>query len=360
MIRLLLILTIIAWPFGQLLQLTPIGGGIRFHLIDLLTTFISLSLLVSAPARRKIIADPLFRPFAFFVLACATSLVVVFFGGGRENLLLAVLFFLRFVSYLGVLFAFRLEGLAKYMRYILLSTALFLAIGFLQYLILPDVRFIKYLGFDDHYFRLIGSLLDPNYTGLVLAAVTLVSPWPALLLPLLGLVLTFSRASFLALAVGLIYLGTAKKKLRLLLLLLLLGFIIYLVPKPFGEGVNLTRTFSIFSRWQNQQAAFDLFLKNPIFGVGFNSLKSAGLAEIPNLTSGVDNSLLFVLTTTGLVGFSAFLYLMRSIWLSTKEVSARAALVAVFIHSLFNNSLFYSWVLLLVFVLLNLRPRKSA
>lgn len=358
MTQLLPTLTIFVWPFGQLLQLTPPGTALRFQLLDLFSVLLSLSLLLSPTARRKIIADPLFRPLAYFILACVVSLGAVIFSDSRENLPFAALYLLRFVSYLSVYFAFRLERIAKYRRCLLLSAALFLAIGFLQYLVLPDVRFLKYLGYDDHYFRLIGSFLDPNYTGLTLAAFTLISPWPVLLLPLLGLVPTFSRASFLALAVGLLYLGVVRKKFKLLFLLLLLGVLLYLVPKPFGEGVNLLRTASISSRFENQKQALELFARHPIFGVGFNSLKLPGSEAIPNLASGVDNSLLFVLTTTGLFGLAAFLYLLRAVWRSTKENTSRAALVAIFTHSLFNNSLFYSWILTLIFVLINLRTKK--
>ena len=234
-----------------------------------------------------------------------------------------------------------------------MSAAVFLGFGFLQYIALPDVRFLKYIGFDDHYYRLVGTFLDPNFSGLVLAILTLLSlslfKQKNILLflpPLIGLALTFSRASYLSLAAGLIYLGVIKKQFKLLISLLLLGLILYLAPKPFGEGVNLFRTFSITSRYANQIEAIKLFAANPIFGIG-------------SFTSRIDNSFLYVLSTTGLVGFSAFLYLIKVSWKVTQNIAAKSAIIAILTHSLFNNSFFYSWIIVLFFLFVAEKSTKK-
>jgi len=359
MTNVLLFLAIFVWPFGQLLLLSGFDSSLRLQLLDVISVLLFLSLTISKESRQKTSQDPLFRPILFFAATAILSLLLTarsFLGGQHLS---ALLYLLRFVSYTSFYFAFRREGFKKYSRYFIFSAVLFLAIGFLQYIFLPDTRYLRYLGFDDHYYRLIGSFLDPNFTGLVLASLTLLSPWPILLIPLLALVLTFSRASFLALAAGLLYIYTAKRQFRLLLLLLLLSLFLYLVPKPFGEGINLLRTFSIISRLENQKQALRLFVKSPLFGVGFNTLKSSSASDIPNLSSGVDNSFLFVLATMGLVGFSAFMYLLKTAWGLTKNLAARGALVAILVHSLVNNSFFYSWILVIFFLLVNLPAKKS-
>ena len=344
MINLLLITAILVWPFGQLLSLTPFGSAFRLQLLDVLAVLLFISLL---PSHRKIAKDPLFKPLALFSLAALLSLVV---NAGSVSLA-GLAYFLRFVCYTAFYFALRIAGVKKYARHLLFAAALFLCLGLLQYFLLPDVRFLAYLGFDDHYYRLIGSFLDPNFSGLILAILVILSPWPLLVVPLIALVLTFSRASFLALAVGLVYLSLTQRRFKLLLTLLLLGLFLYLVPKPFGEGVNLWRTFSIASRWQNQKNAFLLFSQKPIFGHGFNTLKQTG--------TGVDNSFLFVLATTGLTGFAAFLYFLKTAFQGIKLSLVKTALVIIFAHSLFNNSLFYSWILALFFLLISQRFKRS-
>lgn len=364
MINLLLIVSILVWPFGQLLSLTLLGSTLRIQLLDVLSAFLFLSLFLSS--RQKITKDPLFEPLALFSLAALLSLVV----NAKSVSLASIAYFLRFVSYTAFYFAFRIVGIKKYSRYLTIAAALFTGLGLLQYFLLPDVRFLAYLGFDDHYYRLIGSFLDPNFTGLVLAVLVVLSPCPArlraklaagplFLIPLIALVLTFSRASFFSLAVGLIYLSLTDRRFKLLLSLFLLGFFLYLAPKPFGEGVNLWRTFSIVSRFENQKNALLLFVQKPIFGHGFNTLKQTSAGDIPNLTSGVDNSFLFVLATTGLTGFIAFLYFLKTAFLGIKLPAIGAALVIIFVHAFFNNSLFYAPVLALFFLLVSLRSKKS-
>ncbi|SRR5260221_1906352 len=40
--------------------------------------------------------------------------------------------------------------------------------GILQYLFVPDTRMLFFLGWDDHYYRLISTLFDPGFTGIIL------------------------------------------------------------------------------------------------------------------------------------------------------------------------------------------------
>ncbi|MBI2326329.1 O-antigen ligase family protein [Candidatus Collierbacteria bacterium] len=333
MINLLLIISIFVWPFGQLLQLTPLGSPLHLQSLDIISALLFLSLFISS-SRKKITQDPLFKPLVIFCLVALLS------RGDPAYLL-------RFVSYTSFYFAFRVVEFRRYYPYIVISSMIFMTIGLLQYFILPDTRFLTYLGFDDHYFRLIGSLLDPNFTGLVLVVFILLAPKLFFLLPLIALALTFSRASFLSLGVSLIYLAAVKKQFQLLLLLLILGIALYFVPKPFGEGVNLFRTFSIVSRLENQSQALAIFAQNPILGVGFGPRK-------------IDSSFIFVLTTTGVVGFVSFLVFLKKAWKQTADPLVKAALLVILVHSLFNNSFFYTPVLALFFLLLNFRSSRSA
>ncbi len=353
MINFLLITTILVWPFGQLLSLTSFGTIFRLQLLDLLATLLFVALLFTS--RKEILNDRLFKPLALFILAATLSLAINF----DSVSLVSLGYLLRFVSYTAFYFAFRFRGVKKYLPFLLTAAILFLVIGLLQYFLLPDVRFLRYLGFDDHYFRLIGSFLDPNFTGLVLAVLVILASWPVRLAPLLALGLTFSRASFFSLVIGLLYLSLVKRQFKILLTIILLALLLYIIPKPFGEGVNLWRTFSITSRLENQKNAFNQFAQKPIFGYGFNTLKQTIDGDIPNLTSGVDNSFLFVLVTTGLLGFTPFLNFLKIALSGIKSPLVKTALVTILVHSLFNNSLFFSWILILFFLLISQNTKES-
>lgn len=99
---------------------------------------------------------------------------------------------------------------------------LFAWLSFVLYLVFPDMRSLAFFGWDDHYYRLIGTLFDPNYTGLVLS-VGLLSPfgwlsfkrqasssidqWMLTILSLffaICLGLTFSRSSWLSLSIAVV------------------------------------------------------------------------------------------------------------------------------------------------------------
>ena len=173
-----------------------------------------------------------------------------------------------------------------------------------------------------------------------------------------ALALTFSRTSFLSLFVGLIYLFLKKPKLRLSLILtsLGLGLLIFLSPKPFGEGVNLKRTFSVTARVSNLKEGLSLFTSNPIVGVGYNTLP---FSQDQRSSAGLDNSLVFILATTGLTGLISFLYLLFKAWVLTSNLYLKAALLSLFVHGLSNNTLFYAPITILVFLFLNSSARRS-
>lgn len=346
MIHYLTILLILTWPFGQLLS----------GVLNLVAALLFISLVLNRKLHQKIISDPLFKPLVSFVAIAMFSLVVNY----SSISFISIAYLARFIIYSSIYFVFSLQGTRRYSALLIFSATLFLVFGLTQYFFLPDTRFLFYLGFDDHYYRLIGALFDPNFTGLVLVIFALLLPQPLSLISLVALTLTFSRASFLSFGVGLVYLIFMRRQLKLTLALCLIAFLLYFVPKPFGEGVNLFRTFSIISRLEDQKHALLLFVEKPIFGHGFNIFKQNSDTTIPNLTSGPSNSFLFVLTTTGVIGLLAFVNLLVSIWRNDTSSTIKASFLAIAVHSLFNNSFFYVWILVLVLLLSSFNTRESA
>jgi len=105
---------------------------------------------------------------------------------------------------------------------------------------------------------------------------------------------------------------------------------------------------------------------HPVFGVGFNAYRYAQLnygfrndkaERISHADSGVDNSMLFVLATTGVVGFLFYLFMWIRI-LKTANVLIIASVIGVVIDSLFVNSLFYTYIMFWLWVIIGLRENK--
>jgi len=247
-------------------------------------------------------------------------------------------------------------------------------LGWLQYIFMPDLTQLKYFGWDDHLFRLSSTFLDPGFTGIVLVlGVFILNKFNfkfkilVQLLFIISIAFTYSRASYLALIIGLISMGVVMNKFRQQAIIFL-GFlimVILLLPKPLGEGVNLTRTSSIINRFDNYVLSLKMIDANPLFGVGFNNVceakqKFINVSDQMNSCSGLDNSFLMIIATIGLVGL--FILVLEIIKLAKFKVNRTNWLLvtsfsALFIHSMFVNSLFYSWVMFLLAVIFGLELR---
>lgn len=247
--------------------------------------------------------------------------------------------------------------------------AVMLQAGFIQYFFVPDTRFLFFSGWDEHYYRLIGTLLDPNYTGLILIVVA----WAVFSLRnslsravvtatiglmLIGIGLTFSRASYLALIVsiiGYVLLQWWKSRkvssvgmLAVSGIVCVVGAAIILAPKPGGEGVDLLRTTSITARYTTSAEFLEILQPwQWITGAGFYTLPT----EIHDITSHAkvpDNIVVLLLYSTGIIG--TLLAFWSVIKVCKKLAATHSAVLpialAVFTHAQFNNSLLEPFVFL--------------
>ncbi|OGD55938.1 MAG: hypothetical protein A3J48_04185 [Candidatus Doudnabacteria bacterium RIFCSPHIGHO2_02_FULL_46_11] len=301
----------------------------------------------------------LFRPILWFALAAFVSLVMAAFKLPFNKILTAALYLLRFLAY-SLLIDLKIDR-----RWLLIFSSGVALLGLAQYFFVPDTRFLAGLNWDDHYYRLLSTLLDPNFTGIILVLglvlIYLSRPVSKRLLGLhfLALLLTYSRSSYLALVAAALYLAWLKKKLQWFVLgLAILALALVLLPRPGGEGVKLERVLSGQQRLTNYRLGIDLWRQSPVFGLGFNTLKYYRDNPLSHSAGGLDSSLLFVLATTGIVGLLAYLNLLRCLW--KKSLLLRVSLVALLVHSLFVNSLFYSFAMIWLFSLASLDKAKSS
>ena len=237
----------------------------------------------------------------------------------------------------------------------LITLALFSAIfGWIQYVLYPNTVSLKFFGWDDHLNRMVGTFLDPTFLAVILVLGTVITIYKKQnmlsLFLILSIVFTYSRAGMLA--IGLILL--IKKKLLLFLVLIL---IILLSPKMISEGTNLTRSASLSKKMQNVNDSLYLISKSPLIGMGFNNICSAKITFLGESNSsshscfGLDSSILFVIATTGVVGLILLLYTIVKIPYNAILITS---FIAVVIHSIFSNSLFYPHVMFWLFTLIGL------
>lgn len=369
-IWILIFLYLVTFPFGQLTRL-PLEftnfPEIRVYLTDILVGVIGM-IGATKWLVGKNHSNPLGNELLGFLLIVILSLLLTIPRLESREVLVSSLYLLRLFAY--GLFYITICNLIKTQKeHLLIRQSLILIgtmmaiFGWLGYFLFPDTRSLLNLGWDEHYQRIIGTFLDPNFLGiiLVLALILVVFNflkkknfnWILLLgFLFLTLLFTYSRSSYLAFLAGLGTISLIFRQTRLLVIpavLLLTG--IFLLPRPDGEGVKLERTASSIARLENWQESLQFVKESPLFGVGFNTLRfvreSQGLLNekygVSHASFGVDNSFLFVLATTGIVGLITFLSLLFKI--SKTGPVILSSIIAVSIHSLFNNSLFYPWVM---------------
>ena len=363
---------LILFPFGQLLRIPVKFSNYEFalHPIDLVAFTQAAVILINFEVVKK---DPLYRYFQPFLLTVSFSLLLSFSYFKFSQVFFGSFYFIRFIAYLILSFSVRnlVSQKPRFKKFLfdslILVSFLIALFGWFQYFFYPDLTLLKDIGWDDHFGRLVGTFLDPGFTGLILVFGFLlilskllklrkISMVPLAIFLFLSVTFTYSRASLLALLVSVSYLFVKKKKyLYILVLFLLLLLTSLFLPRSKGEGVRLERVSSINLRVKNYEETLRIFGKHPLFGVGFNNLCALKLRG-QNISllkyhscSGSDSSILLILTTTGVVGFIIFL---SSIWKIFKilpksrvATALLACFVALIVHSLFVNSLFYPWVM---------------
>lgn len=336
--------------FGQL-GAVDMASGIVVYLHEAV-----LAILIIVTVRKKRFKPtPFTVPILGFVAVGILSLVANIYQFSWQELARSSLYLIRWALYAGLYFVVASSYCRKanWLKALFYTGIGFAILGIIQFFLYPDLRNLFYLGWDPHYWRLFGTLLDPNFTGIILVLTILIGAQlknKAVAIAFIALLLTYSRSSYLALIVGVavwvFVKGEWKKGLFVGLLVLLA--IVYL-PHPGREALSLDRFDSTISRFLNWKETSSLISQKPLFGWGFNTLPILRQREtidfLPSRAgAGVDNSLLFVAATTGIAGLGVYLwFLVRMAKVSLKPMYL-ASLLAVLVHSLFLNSLFYPWV----------------
>ena len=327
----------------------PAGLGLLFALVGAMAAVLAVPRFGLSPFELAFSLAYLFRWVAYFALYVAAINLLT--RGDVRGLVSA---------FDAALLTFAIVGIVQ---------AAFLP-GFAQ-LVYPDS--VLYADWDPQGHRLVSTFLDPNYAGALLTIGLLlyagrlssgerVPVWRVAVL-LTALLLTLSRSSFAALAVGLLVVllirGVSTRTLKVVGVLALLAT--PAVPRliTFAAAFNkLSVDASALQRFVAWSRALRVFADSPIVGVGFNTYgyvgRYYGFDATGTSAFALDGGLLFIAVMTGIAGLALYVAMLafvmvraRRVWrdssASAQErgvaVGVAAITVAMIVHSLFVNSL---------------------
>lgn len=380
LVRILTSLFFFVFPLGLLIRF-KVADNVFVSLLELIIALLFCLLLFNPKLLVQRLLENNFIKFQIlFVSVGFISLVINYFIYKDINLFPSLLYLIRYIMVISLILVGQIYfNIIKIKNLVMYSGVGFILFGFFQYLFVYDLRPYTYLGWDDHLYRLVSTFIDPNFSGLFYSMFLLLLLFTAfkktfkeeifelivLFLSGVAVFATYSRSALLSLIGGvftyLILINRAKY--IFLILILVVGFL-FLFSDVNIEGLNPFRTVSANNRLVNLSQSLEIASKNPIFGMGFNAYRDVQIrynyrsykgSLKSNADAGTDNSLIFVIATTGFIGFAFFVlsYLSLCIKLFKEKGSGLVILsmfVCLIISSMFVNALFYipimSWLLL--------------
>lgn len=371
---------------GQLLRIrlsNDSSGGLL--LIDATTIAYSFGGLLWILLARKKSSVPLSLILLFgFIAWMILSLVIGSASLTTSELLTAAFYLIRFstmaLSLWVTLVLFPSEKEQAHSIYTLLVTGgLLVLAGFIQLIYMPSFADMAQFGWDPHEGRLLSTFFDPNYFGMFLVMLTSLFlafllmekeskslrfyGWGiCFLLTLLALGATYSRSTYLAFLISAGIILAVRSWKQVLFVLIILALVAGGVPRIRERVIGAVRIDpTAQDRIESWKETGRIIIDHPLTGVGYNAfgptLVDYGFrSDLQGHSSrGSDSSILLILATTGIIGFTLFcLFLLtllqeillayryaRSALTQTIALALLGILPAYLIHSQFVNSIFY-------------------
>ncbi|HLD50949.1 hypothetical protein A3K34_02585 [candidate division WWE3 bacterium RIFOXYC1_FULL_40_10] len=369
MLKYLFYLCVLSLSLGQLSVIAK-SGGFSIYLFDISIAVFAFFGCIYFLLAKKRFAIP--SNSVFFLIFSGFVLVSNILTAGKFNSsqhLVANFYYVRWLVYLIAavvvynMLKMGLISMGQIIQTFLLSGYFIFVAGLIQLVILPDFGVLDpSLGWDPHKNRLSSTFFDPNFTGAYLSMCTILALSQkrvlSLLVLVIGIILTFSRSSWLTLSVILVVYGATKNP-KIIILALIGSFLAYFaVPRIQTRISGITDPadsahFRIIS-WNN---AVSIWKHSPIFGVGFNYYRYVQ-EDFGFLTpddfgdhagAGSDSSFLNILATSGIVGLVFYLLGFFSPFLKgmEKEIVSSLAVNSMFINSLFFPAIMFFWLIFL-------------
>ncbi len=366
-------LTALLFNLGQLGRISFLNQEVNIYAYEL---FIFFHLLFLVIKYRFLLFKTLYKKYklylAFLLIVLITPYLTLHSRFSLKESIIGSLYLMRlfvYFSYFRYLFYDLKTNKSKISVIKKSLLLLIICVGIIsatQYLFFPSLWGLKYQGWDPHLYRVFGTFFDTYLSGAVLGLVVMFiidnyfeSYYGkfAFIIFLLLFIGTFSRAAFLSLFLSLIFMFSTSKRFKnrglfFIGILLLSIFIFVLYPKPFGEGVNLYRSFSVVSREKDYSKGIKTFKKHLLFGVGYDRLRyerKSGTTSNSHALSSFHSSYLTILSTTGVLGFILFVYFIYLIWAG--NFVFRKYLFFVLIFSFFDNVILHAFIIFVLGIL---------
>lgn len=387
-----ILLLLIAFPLGQLSRV-PLSLNVDVTLLDIVVGLGGILWIVRQIRTKSVTMNSQTKAFLVFISLLFLSLVLQVFHLPLYQIKEGALYLFRYIVY-GSLFFIVFSSSQKVkqflLRMLLLGGGILLVTGYAQFFLYPSLRNLIYAGWDEHFYRMFGTFLDPNYFGMFLVGYMLLAVsfllsqkkrnmrfllGALVLATFIGIVLSYSRTALLALSVGLLVMFWKKVYTKKIIFgicfLFVIGVSVMSVVGRHAEGNDLLRITSTNARIGDAKNALIIFSQNSLFGVGFNTYRFAqyrygfmkgSLTQEDHGASGADSSLLFVMATSGIVGAVAFLYFLYIHFHHVKKQKNRlglSTLLAFFVGSFFVNILFYPSLLVWLWIVLGVSENTS-
>ncbi len=354
--QILFYLTAFLFSLGQLGRISFFGQQINFYLYEVVLT-LSLFLLFFKyrfePIKK---AWKKFKPLFFFLIILLVSLLINWLKYDLFENIIATLYFFRLVLYFSYFFYLQYyssknKKFSKVIKHGFLMIALLTVLSaLLQYFFYPDLRNLFYQGWDPHLYRTFGVFFDTSIAAAIFGIFFLTINQPMIKIVYLILTaLSFSRSVYFGLSLTLIYLFIRQKQFKkIVLFLLFFVILVFLIPKPTGEGVNLKRLYSINSRAEDYRQGINLWKNKPLIGYGYNRIRYIKNSDSVHSGAAFSSTFLTILVSSGILGLLSFMWTLWSLKKSNK--TAFILLIFLSIISLFDNIILHPFILFLLFI----------
>lgn len=376
----------------------------RLLLSDLLAAALLAWLFASVLVAGRIRLDRPMVLFAGFVAvnALAIGVAAIRFKLTLGQVAFSSLYLIRWSLY-AALYAFALTALRRaaaprLIRGTVAVCGAFAAFGIIQSIFLPNFAFIvypdaiPYIDWDIQGNRLVATFLDPNFAGAFIMFGLLYThaqaadrkpSYPLLALFWVALILTLSRSSIIATLLGLGLLTFRTRSFRRLFVPFM-GFAVIAMLLAdrllqFAAAYNKLTLVdaSALARLGDWLLAWRVFADNPVIGVGYNTFgvvrAAYGSAASGNMAFGSDGGILYMAAVSGIIGVAllgAVLWRLTTLGWRTYQtrtlpqtvrvlgLTLHAWIPSLMVHSAASNSIFYPFIIGLLFLMGGLCARQ--
>lgn len=402
----MLFLSIVGGQLARLSLGTDNRGGSAIIATDIIVIAMCIAWLWRKMVmERKFKIPPLTAPIQIFLVVTAVSAlagiinIVTLIPPDIKTIAVSISYFIRFVAY-AMLYFITYEFLGQkpehrpFLFNCIFVTSILVSIGgFIQLIVMPDfTAYAIAAGWDPHVDRLLGTFFDPNFIGSYFAFILALGMgmYPtctkrhkfliavSILFCSVALLLTFSRTGYVAFLAAFFVIGILRSPKLLIIGTACIALGLVSSPRAVqritdGLSVDETGLKRVYS-WDKGTRILE---SHPIFGVGYNNL--ATIQDYYSLVDefdvnnrgGLENSLLTVFVTTGILGGLAYIWLwictfklILELWLRksvsiawrNQALAIGCGLLAFIISSVFMNSLLYPFILVHIWIASALIP----